>query len=340
MTSVLNFSSTSSCNTAVNLQEDSPSNKFPTTFIVQPPSSSQIKTTNLLGKRSKPAELGDVLMKKIKAQVSSGNNSSEQSPIIKDNFDDAVYDSSEGLECHSAIEEIRSPSIQSCNEDSEKSAEQRIIEESLMPHRSLSTPLIATNFGFNIAKTKTHKNDKQLHNALETLQRKILLDQQALILKGIMKRVQFSQESMRIPALHSDSDFNSTSFNNTTRQELKNLFVRGDDEPEIIIGEVEYPLLSMAPPSIKLDAKPKSSTGVVSNINKVNGLKKGKKAQTKTSNSSSPSYEGTQNAAAALIDSLTVTRAETQRSDSELGSSLREVSEEFAKIIEGKRRKK
>jgi len=316
MTSILNLSSASS-----STKDDGLLSKKSTTFIVQPPSSSQTKPTTLLSKRCKPVELGDLLMKKIK--TSSVSNSSEQSPVLKANFDDAVYDSSEGLECHSAIEGVRSPSSP---QDGEKINDEIILAESLMPQRSLSTPIIPVSLNLNNTKSRVPDSQKQLQNALETLQRRMLLEQQAIILRDIIKRVQFSQDLLKIPALNGDSEVDSPHRANMTREELKKAFIRGEDDPEIIIGEIEYPLLSMAPPSTKPDMiSKKPAAGNMSKRNK----------RAKNSVLSSPDSDSSES----LLDSLTVTRAETQRSDTEVPYSLKEVSESFAKVIDGAKRK-
>jgi len=143
MTTILNFSSTSSSAQAGSVKGDS--TKSPTTFIVQP----QNKTSSLLEKRCKPVDLGDMLMKKLK--TSSGSNSSDQSPVLKRSFDDAVYDSSEVLECHSAIEGVRSPSSHLSGQDANKMTEENTVPECLIPQRSFSTPIIPTALSFGAA---------------------------------------------------------------------------------------------------------------------------------------------------------------------------------------------
>jgi len=309
MTSILNFSSTSSSAQAGSVKDDSLlSNKYPTTFIVQP----QSKTNTLLAKRCKPVDLGDMLMKKIKTP--SGSNSSDQSPVLKGSFDDAVSDGSEVLECHSAIEGVRSPSS---SQGVGKMNEETTVPECLIPQRSFSTPIIPTALSFGAAKNRVPDGQKQLQNALETLQKRMLLEQQASIIRDIIKRVQFSQALLRIPALNSESDGVDSPCNaEITREQLKKALTRGEEDPEIIVGEIEYPLLSMAPPS----TNSKRST-----LGKINPPKRGKKASVKNSLCSSPDSEENDES---LFDSLTVTRAETQRSDSEVGES-------FAKAIDG-----
>jgi hypothetical protein len=315
MTSILNFSSTSSSAQAGSVKEDSA--KFPTTFIVQP----QIKTNSLLAKRCKPVNLGDMLSKKLK--TSSGSNSSDQSPVLKSSFDDAVYDSSEVLECHSAIEGVRSPSSHLSSQDANKMNDETTVPECLIPQRSFSTPIIPTALSFGAAKNKIPDGQKQIQNALETLQKRMLLEQQAFIIRDIIKRVQFSQDILRIPALNSESnDVESPCSAEITREQLKKVLTRGEEDPEIIIGEIEYPLLSMAPPS----TNSKRST-----LAKINPPKRGKKANAKNSLCSSPDSED-DDENESLLDSLTVTRAETQRSDSEIGESV-------AKITDGGKKK-
>ena len=324
MTSILNFSSASSSTPVSNKDDSLLSTKYPTTFIVQPPSSSQTKPTTILSKRCKPVELGDLLLKKIK--TSSVSNSSEQSPIHKANFDDAVYDSSEGLECHSVIEGVRSPSS---SQDNEKINDDTILGENLIPQRSLSTPIIPVSLGFKNTKERVPDSQKQLQNALETLQRRMLLEQQAYIIRDIVKRAQFSQDILRIPTLNSNDEVESPRPANFSHQELRKAFIRGEDDPEIIIGEIEYPLLSMAPPSTKLDLNSKRSTS------KANESKKTKRSYAKNSVLSSPDSDSSES----LLDSLTVTRAETQRSETEVAYSMKEMSESFVKAIEGGKRK-
>ena len=319
MTTILNFSSTSSSAQAGSVKDDS--TKFPTTFIVQP----QLKTSSLLEKRCKPVDLGDMLMKKLK--TSSGSNSSDQSPVLKSSFDDAVYDSSEVLECHSAIEGVRSPSSRLSSQDTNKMNEETTVPECLIPQRSFSTPIIPTALSFGAAKNKVPDGQKQIQNALETLQKRMLLEQQAFIIRDIIKRVQFSQDVLRIPSLNSESnDIDSPSHAELTREKLKKVLTRGEEDPEIIIGEIEYPLLSMAPPS----TNSKRST-----LGKINPPKRGKKVNAKNPLCSSPdSEDDDDDQNDSLLDSLTVTRAETQRSD------YSEVGESFAKVTEKKKGKK
>lgn len=308
MTTILNFSSTSSSAQAGSVKDDSA--KFPTTFIVQP----QNKTSSLLEKRCKPVDLGDMLMKKLK--TSSVSNSSDQSPVLKGSFDDAMYDSSEVLECHSAIEGVRSPSSHLSSQDINKMNDETTVPDCLIPQRSFSTPIIPTALSFGAAKNKVPDGQKRLQNALETLQKRMLLEQQAFIIRDIIKRVQFSQDAFRIPALNSESnDIDSPCSAEISREQLKKALTRGEEDPEIIIGEIEYPLLSMAPPS----TNSKRST-----LGKINPPKRGKKANAKNSLCSSPDSEDDDDS---LLDSLTVTRAETQRSDSEVGESSAKVAD-------------
>jgi len=324
MTSIFNFSSTSS-NPAINLNGDSSllsHLKYPTTFIIQPPSSSQIQPTTLLTKRCKPAELGDLLMKKIKTQSSNvSDNNSQPSPLIREAYEDAIYDSSEGLECRSMIEEPRSPSTKSYNEDS-KANQQKMIEELLMPQRSLSTPIVASlNFS-----SKDKNSQKQLQNALETLQKRMVLEQQASIIKNILQRAKLA-EPLIIPPLQAIADRSISSFKNINEPE-KPVFKSLEGEPEIFVGEIEYPLLSLAPKGSESGQKnfgfPSMSNVVVP--------KRGKKALSKLSTESSP-VSDLQRHSESLFESLAVTRAETQRSDSD-------SSEEYEKTVGRKRKGK
>jgi len=323
MTSVLNFVSSSSSNSTTHLQPLAQNQllsnvKYPTTFIVQPPSSSQNKPNVLLTKRYKPSELGEMLMKKIKSQPS---NSSET-------FEDAVYDSPtsknfDSLECHSMIEEERSP---------KSTNGQKTFEDVLIPQRSMSTPSFFSSIFFSAPTLPINDSQKQVQQALETLQKKILLEQQAAALREVIK-AQFSKNSLSIPPLHSSSQNASSK-----SQDNKKIFKSNGDGPEIIYGEVEFPFLSMSAPQNTVGILPSSSMA----INKPKALGKRQKKSTKDSSDSSPAYESGRQAESSfndIRDSLTATRAETQRSESELGSSLRELSEEFAQLVNGKRRK-
>jgi len=324
MTSVLNFVSSSSSNPTTQLQplaqDQLLSNvKCPTTFVIQPPSSSQNKPNVLLTKRYKPSELGDLLMKKIKSQTSNSSETNE----------DAVYDSPaskqfDSLECHSMIEEERSPSNKSANGH-------KSFEDVLIPQRSVSTPSFFSSIFFGQPVLPINDNQRQVQNALDTLQKKMMIGQQAATLREIIK-AQLCQGPLSIPPLHSSSQNASSK-----PQEIKKIIRNNEDEPEIIYGDVEYPFLNMAAPQNPLESLPSSSMNAKKN--KASGKRQKKSA--KTSSDSSPAYDsGKQGEGylADLRDSLAATRAETQRSESEFGSSLREMSEEFAKIVGNKKK--
>ena len=213
--------------------------KCPTTFIIQPPSSSLLKPTTLLAKRCQPIDFEDILVKKIKTESTLSESNSHQSPIIKENSEDGIYESSEGLECRSAIDDPKSPSSKSFNDDVEKGSQMRILEDILIPQRSMSTPSGA----FMLHKTQDPQ--RQIQNALEVLQKKILLEQQASIIKNMIQRAQLTQEPLMIPPLQSTLKCEFNPFENYGGQP-KPIFKTREGEPEIIVGEVEYPLLSMA----------------------------------------------------------------------------------------------
>jgi len=263
-------------------------------------------------------------MKKIKTGTSNSSEAGE----------DAVYDSPtskpfEGLESNSIIEEERSPSIKSYTEDTHKTNGQRMFDEVLIPQRSVSTPSFFSSIFFNPPALAIPDSQKQVQQALETLQRKLLLEQQAAALRDVIK-AQMAQGPLSIPPLLSSSD----SMVSSKSQSNKNLKI-SEDGPEIIYGEVEFPLLSMAAPVANgNDDKKSSLLGRPSSSLKTSGKRQKKLA--KISSNSSPVHESS---LIDIRDSLTVTRAETQRSDSEFGSSLREMSEEFAQIAGGKKRK-
>jgi len=288
MTSILNYLNNSSSNPSLapiaNLNR-------PTTFIIQPPSVTASQVNTLLTKRNKTTELGDLLMKKIKTQTSSENNSNQQSPTHKENFED-VYD---GLESRSMIEEERSPSAKSNSGNAEKNS------DSLFAQRSVSTPLTFGTFGtlgLGLPRLGSNNSQKQVQNALDALQRKLLFEQQAASLREMILKAKLAHGPLSIPPLASTSNSTATSIKKEKSQEGKNSIKNDEDEPEIMVGDVEYPLLSLSNPLFGSNTATKGQKLV-----------------------EAPSFE-----------SLTATRAETQRSDSEM-------NEELSQGTEGKRKR-
>jgi len=289
MTSILNYfdSSSSSTNTLGGNPSLFSNLKCPTTFIIQPPSSSANKTTSLLTKRYRPAELGDLLLKKIKTQASNASetNSGQQSP---------------SLETHSMIEEPTSP----VSEDIEKINGQQNLG-ALFPHRSLSTPLLFKGASLRPSRMGIAESHKYVQNALEALEKKILLEQQAASLRDTVLKTSLSQEPLYIPPLLSSNSTQSLS-KKGNNQGVKNS-PRDDDESEVIVGPVEFPLLSMATPL----------------FNNENGQKASLNLSGKTIKCPKPLvslFETSKPTEGSFLDSLTVTRAETQRSDSDSSS--------------------
>jgi len=291
--------------------------KFPTTFIIQPPSSSQAKSSTLLCKRYKPAELGDLLMKKIKTQTSnSESNSHQTSPLLKDNTEEST----------SMLEEIDSPSTKSDYEHAtEKLTAQKIIDNVLIPQRSISAPLAFSNFCVRPSKLGVNESQRQVKHALDVLQKKMMIEQHAAALREILLKAKLAHEPLLIPPLISEDNLHEVPAKKTTT--LKN----GDDEIEVIYGDVDYPFLSLAT-TLNGEANQKDSAFPVV---------KSKLGKSKVSSNSSPGHDSKQTEGSFfdLKDFLTATRAETQRSESELGSALREMSEEYVKLAEGKKRK-
>jgi len=279
MTSVLNYLNSSSTNPL-----GSGAKNRPTTFIIQP--AAQVDT--LLTKRHKTTELGDLLMKKIKTRTSSENNSNQQSPNHKENFED-VYD---GLESRSMIEEGNSPSNKSnTGGDGEKN------NVSLFAQRSVSTPLAfgSLGLGLGLPRLGAHSNQKQVQNALEALQRKILLEQQTASLREMIQKAKLAHAPLTIPPLKSTSNSTASSLKKEKMQEVKSTPKKDDEEePEIMVGEVEYPLLALA-------------------NNPLFGSNTAQKSQKLIE---APSFEY-----------LTATRAETQRSDSDSNEELSESAD-------------
>jgi len=263
-------------------------------------------------------------MKKIKTQTTNSDASSN---------DDATSDKQAGgnqfdaLESNSMIEEPRSPSAKSYCEDAEKTNSRRLVEEVLIPQRSISTPSFFSSIFFNNG--PVNNKQCQVQNALETLQKKMLLEQQAAALRDVIARVQRAQEPLSIPPLVSSSNSTASTLKGKS-QDGKNVLKMDEEGPEIIYGPVEYPLLSLATSNLNNETEQKNSLATSEALPKT---KNGKRQRaSKISSNSSPTHETAR-------DSLTVTRADTQKSDVDFGTSLREMSEQFADMTEGKRRK-
>jgi hypothetical protein len=296
MTSILNYldSSSSNSNTLGSLSNL----KYPTTFIIQPPSSSVNKPTSLLTKRYRPSELGDLLMKKIKTQTSNTSESNSES--------------------HSMIEEPRSPSTQSFSEDVEKINGQKSLE-GLFPQRSVSTPLLFGGASLRPSKMGIAESHRYVQNALEALEKKILLEQQAASLRDTILKTQLSQEPLYIPPLLSSNS--APSLSKKGKGQEGNNSPQDDDESDFIVGPVEFPLLSMAAPLFTNENGQKASS-----VNLSGKTIKCPKPLASLYESSKPT-EGS------FLDSLTVTRAETQRSDSDSSS------EDLSQAGEGKKKR-
>lgn len=316
MTTVLNFGNSSSSNpeSASSILSNL---KLPTTFIIQPPST-QLKTQPLLSKRYKASELGDLLTKKVKAQ-NLENNSNDQSPMGKENSEENTINC---LESTSMLEEIDSPSIKSFCEDHEAQDSHKMLEGILIPQRSISTPLIVNTFNLRHHKTGTNDSHKQVQYALETLQKKMLMEQQAAALREILMKVQLAQEPLVIPPLVSASNSTQSSINNGKIE--KKVDKDFEEEPEVIYGPVEYPLLAMAPPLFGSDFVQRDSL-----LNLPSSSVTLHNAKSSTKNQKASKLES------ALLESLSVTRADTQMSDSEASSS--QASEKSS--LEAKKRK-
>jgi len=178
-----------------------------------------------------------------------------------------------------------------------------MLEGVLIPQRSISTPLVNT-FNLRHAKADAADNHRRVQHALEVLQKKMLMEQQASLLKEILFKCQAVQEPLIIPPLITASDSTPSPL---TARKSKKAPIKGFEDEEVIFGPVEYPLLAMAPPGFSGDLLQKEVNLPFA------------KASTK-----------------GLFGSLAATRAETQRSDSDELSSC--DSEESPVGLDVKRR--
>jgi len=315
MTSVLNFNSSSSSEFAAQDKGTtsilSNAKNLPT-FIIQPPSSTN--TCNLLSKRFKNSHLGDLLMKKVKSQTanSSEANSNNQSPIK--GLKEVIYDTSDN---QSIQEEGASPAISSFDTVEKINL--------LMPQRSLSTPIFSN---LHLNRGANQSNQKQILNALDILQKRIA-EYQVISLRDAIIKAHVSQGPLTIPSLNSGEEKNVS----PVEKIISNL-QNDEDDLEVYYGEVEYPLLHLAPKDTQVEVANKKAKSGASN--KAKGAKNKKSA--KMSDCSSPSFEGDKQNDS-LLESLTATRAGTQRSEPEMTINLRELSEQVAELIGQKNKK-
>jgi len=255
-------------------------------------------------------------MKKIKTQTSaSENNSHQASPMLKENSEE---DNS------SMLEEIDSPSTKSDYEHAPvKITAQKMIDDCLLPQRCISAPLNFSNFCLRPSKLGVNESQKQVKHALDVLQKKMLIEQHAAALREVLIKAKLAHEPLIIPPLISSE-------NVTDVPSKKSSLRGGEDELDVIYGNVEYPFLSMSAPMNGEASQKDSGFPVV----------KSKNVKSKVSSNSSPGQERQNDGSFFdLKDFLTATRAETQRSESELGSALKEMSDEIGKLAEGKKRK-
>jgi len=250
-------------------------------------------------------------MKRIKSQTanSSEDTSLNQSPTTK-GLKEAMYDTSDN---QSMIEEeVGSPAV-STFEVTEKFGV-------LAPQRSLSTPIFSN---LNLTRATSQSSHKQLLNALDTLQKRIVEYQVLSVRDTIIKAALLSQGPLRIPSLNGSEE----PAVNPVEKIISNL-QNDEDDLEIYYGDVEYPLLHLAPKGMQVEeAKKKAKAG------KAKGYKSKKAA--KMSDCSSPASEQDDS----LLESLTATRAGTQRSEPEMKINLRELSEQVAELIGQKNKK-
>jgi len=178
-----------------------------------------------------------------------------------------------------------------------------------MAQRSISTPLISNPFSLKPLKVTVDHGHKQIQHALEALQKKLMIDQQATALKEILLKIHRSQEPLNIPPLFTPSD-STVSTVKKGRVTIKT----GDDEQEVIYGDVEYPFLSQ---SMSYDEANAGQGFASSSLTLKNAIASSKSHESMSSSESSPTYRSAKQTFD-FDDSLTATRAETQKSESEL----------------------
>jgi len=316
MTSVLSFNNSSSSEFAAQDKGTTSilsNTKNLPTFIIQPPSSTN--TTNLLSKRFKNSDLGDLLMKKVKSQTAnfSEDSSNNQSPTTK-SLKEVVYDTSDN---QSIQEESASPAVSSFDTVEKINL--------LIPQRTMSTPIFSN---LHLNKGPNQSSHKQIINALDTLQKR-LVEYQIISLRDAIIKAHLSQGPLMIPSLNSREEKNVS----PVKKIISNL-QNDDEELEVYYGEVEYPLLHLAPKGMQIEEVNKKAKASVSN--KAKEAKNKKSA--KMSDCSSSSFEDDKQNDS-LLDSLTATRAGTQRSEPEMAVNLKELSEQVAELVEQKNKK-
>jgi len=262
-------------------------------------------------------------LKKVKPESgnSSATNSNQQSPAGKGSKD-AIYDSSDNQS--NMEEEIGSPSAVSNCDNADKINTLSL----LIPQRSLSTPIFPNMSSLALARANSQCNYKQTLNALETLQKRFV-EYQITSLRDTLIKAQLIQSSLVIPSLKTTQEQQEVNPIKRIVSKEKSSADNDENEPEIFYGEVEYPLLHLAPKSMQVEE-----------INKKvkNAQVKVLKGKRVAKLSDDTSLEGDKQNDS-LLESLTATRAGTQRSELEMAINLRELSEQFAEVI-GKNLKK
>jgi len=94
-------------------------------------------------------------------------------------------------------------------------------------------------------------NQSQIQQALNALQKKMLLDQ-VVSLKQTLIKNQLAQQPLCIPPLMSQLNAFSLPHNTTNEKEDNDFFNSNGDKPKVIYGPVEYPLLSLNTPLLAM----------------------------------------------------------------------------------------
>jgi hypothetical protein len=190
------------------------------------------------------------------------------------------------------------------------------------------SPTIDRNSDYNMSDSRMTIEDsyQQVQQALEMLQKKLLIEQELSIKENPVKKQQQSQESLSIPPfLSSFSNFNEKRQNGKNSRKM-------EDELEVVYGEVEFPFLSISTPLNNIENVEKNAGFQFPNFsqaNKTNKKSKGSSILSKLPSRLAALIDDDEDSEASFItdmrDSLTATRTATQRSDSEMGVAAKET---------------
>jgi len=329
-----------------------------TTDLLKSPSN-YAKSSNLLTKRYETTDLGDLLAKKIKTGSTSmsESGSNQFTSISEKNSDTDSFGNTPGSrspdadETHTMIQEDSgAESSQTMMEpvkhllrippfDGEKpytllSDSPYTASTRSFSYDSNNIPLIfqesishfSSDISFDLSPQKMTilESQQRVQQALEELQRRMMIDQQAKLLQELLLQVPLPQELLNIPSFvptfsmlgEVPAKANETKNPNNEKKNANNKKVSKRDEDEqmdFIYGSIEFPFLSLSLPLNNNEEASKNFDLSLLDTNKIDSMISAKLPDSLLSLS-----DDNKQATVEMRESLTATRAGTQKSDTEI----------------------